>query len=79
MAFLFLGSARSTKKSVIVVQTRKNVVYYNKRNRKTSDAEGGICLSCAVNEQAVCEADKRAPQGAGLRAYVEYYHICFVV
>lgn len=23
-----------------------------------------------INEQAVCEADKRAPQGAGLRVYM---------
>lgn len=31
---------------------------YNCRKRKTSDCEAGICFSCGINEQTVCEADK---------------------
>ena len=30
--------------------------------RKTSTCEAGICFSCALNEQTVCEADGEAPQ-----------------
>ena len=30
----------------------------NGARRKTSDAEGGICFSCAINEKGVCEADR---------------------
>ena len=35
------------------------MVKYNKRKRKTSDAESGICFSYAINEQADCEAGER--------------------
>ena len=35
---------------------------YNEHERKTSDAEGGICFSRAIRERAACEAGGRARQ-----------------
>ena len=33
---------------------------YNEHKRKTSDAEGGICFSCAISERAACAAGDKA-------------------
>ena len=33
---------------------------YNEHERKTSDAEGGICFSCAISERAACAAGDKA-------------------
>ena len=35
---------------------------YNEHKRKTSDAEGGICFSCAIRERAACAAGGKARQ-----------------
>ena len=35
---------------------------YNEHERKTSDAEGGICFSCAIRERAACVAGDKARQ-----------------
>ena len=35
---------------------------YNEHERKTSDAESGICFSRAIRERAACEAGGRARQ-----------------
>ena len=35
---------------------------YNEHTRKTSDAEGGICFSCAIRERAACVAGGKARQ-----------------
>ena len=33
---------------------------FNERKTKTSDAVGGICFCCVINEQTVCVADNNA-------------------
>ena len=38
------------------------IVVYNEHERKTSDAESGICFSRAIRERAACEAGDRARQ-----------------
>ena len=40
----------------------KPIVLYNEHERKTSDAESGICFSRAIRERAACEAGGRARQ-----------------
>ena len=40
----------------------KPIVIYNEHERKTSDAESGICFSRAIRERAACEAGGRARQ-----------------
>ena len=39
-----------------------NVLWWNERTRKTSDAEGDICFSCAIRERAACIAGGKARQ-----------------
>ena len=41
---------------------QRGLVSEREHTRKTSDAEGGICFSCAIRERAACVAGDKARQ-----------------
>ena len=48
--------------AVFFAMIRGIMVYYDESKRKGSDAEGGICFSCAIRERAACAAGGKARQ-----------------
>ena len=53
--FVFLGSLANEYPAKQDDECEARICEYETVERKTSDTEGGICFSCAINEQTVCE------------------------